>query len=331
MNILVTFWSHHPHRGRGLAAAVLTLALLLPACTAPTHPTNQPADPPLANLQTSKLANLHQAAYNYARYHALAPDDLLGLKRLTEVCTALEQAGVDDESCREAAALREALEAKTDDRRIVAELLGVPVEDVELGPNLVKNGGFEEWVAGRPKWWKWSAMFSREPFGDAAFVGGAEELLPFKGQQTARVDGFWMQRQEDESKARAGFWHCNEGKEDLRDIPLTANVPYVLSFWYRTVRVSNGSATVWVSRADEPDVFWSGGNHGLPTTGRGWHRFTAIGWNRSDAEVAIRPLFRLYARGCVEFDDVQVRLIGLPEGTVVKTSETQFWTTGEDD
>jgi len=46
--------------------------------------------------------------------------------------------GVDDESCREAAALREALEARTDDRRIVAELLGVPVEVVEL----VENRGY---------------------------------------------------------------------------------------------------------------------------------------------------------------------------------------------
>ena len=76
--------------------------LLLPACTAPTQPTNQPADLPLANLQTSKLAHLQQAAYNYARYQTLAPDDLLGLKRLAEACTALEEAGVDDESCREA-------------------------------------------------------------------------------------------------------------------------------------------------------------------------------------------------------------------------------------
>ena len=33
----------------------------------------------------------------------------------------------------------------------------MPVEDVELGPNLVENGGFEAWVEGRQEWWKWSA------------------------------------------------------------------------------------------------------------------------------------------------------------------------------
>jgi len=90
------------------------LFLLLSACAAPSvagRPTNQPADLPsanlpLADLQTRRLANLRQAAYYYTRYHALVlrqvypeqsrraqdrlPDDLLGLKWLTEVCTALE-------------------------------------------------------------------------------------------------------------------------------------------------------------------------------------------------------------------------------------------------
>jgi len=47
-----------------------------------------PANPPPANLQTSKLAYLHHAAYNYARHQTLAPDDILGLKRLAEVCNA---------------------------------------------------------------------------------------------------------------------------------------------------------------------------------------------------------------------------------------------------
>ncbi len=40
---------------------LLVLFLLLPACTAPTLPTNQPTtqppDPPLANLQTCRLAD----------------------------------------------------------------------------------------------------------------------------------------------------------------------------------------------------------------------------------------------------------------------------------
>ena len=106
----------------------------------------------------------------------------------------------------EAVQLRKELEAKTDDQRIVAELLGVPMESVELGPNLVKNGGFEEWTGERAEWWMWSAMFSREPFRAAVFAGGRDELSSLEGQRVARVTGFWVQRQGDKSLARAGFW-----------------------------------------------------------------------------------------------------------------------------
>jgi hypothetical protein len=100
--------------------------------------------------------------------------------------------------------------ARTDDRRIVAELLNVPVESVELGPNLAEKGGFEEWEGGRPEWWIWSAMFSAEPFSEAAFTGGPDGLLPFEGHHSARVEGFWVQPIEGKSPARAGFWQWDE-------------------------------------------------------------------------------------------------------------------------
>ena len=130
----------HRHWNRSLIGWGFIFTLLLPACAAPAQPTSpptaaptiqSPTGPPPAGLQ---LAHLHQAAYNYARHHTLAlrqvypersrrtqdrlPDDLLGLKRLAEVCTALEYpstgpfgkaqdrlragAGVEDPSCREA-------------------------------------------------------------------------------------------------------------------------------------------------------------------------------------------------------------------------------------
>ena len=76
-------WLTKEFRGQVVVGLVL---FILSACTAPTHPTTQPLDPPLANLQTcrpanlqtSKLAHLHQAAYNYARYHALALRQISG-------------------------------------------------------------------------------------------------------------------------------------------------------------------------------------------------------------------------------------------------------------
>ena len=130
-----------PCYGR-LLGPVMSLVLIihLSACATPTQPTSpptaapttqSPAGPPPVDLQ---LAHLQQAAYNYARYHALAPDDLLGLKHLAGVCAALEQAGVEDPIRHSPFAicnLHEELEARTDDRRIVAELPGVPVEKAD--------------------------------------------------------------------------------------------------------------------------------------------------------------------------------------------------------
>jgi len=70
MNILVTSWIHRPHRERGLAAVALVLSLLLSACTVPTQPATLPtSQPPKAE---PAIRNLHQAAYNDARYQALA-------------------------------------------------------------------------------------------------------------------------------------------------------------------------------------------------------------------------------------------------------------------
>jgi len=107
----------------------------------------------------------------------------------------------------------------------------------------------------------------------------------------------------------------------LRPITLTMNVPYVLSFYYRTTRVPDGKATVWVS--GDPDVFWAH-DHGLPATGGAWRHFVAVGWNRADAEAAICPLVRSFAPGYVEFDDVEVWPIWLSEGTTVEVGEARF-------
>ena len=169
--------------------------ILLTACTAltqsPSHPTTQRAGisptpiseagaAPNSQLATSDrqsaIGDLRSAAHYYNRYHALASDDLLGLKRLAEVCTALEKLGQGEgetrgqgegmKSCREAAervsgsmlqvssskppdepetsnlepetlkpqtparALRAALAARSDDRRIVAGMPGVLLEAV---------------------------------------------------------------------------------------------------------------------------------------------------------------------------------------------------------
>lgn len=47
--------------------------------------------------QIASCEELEKAAGWYERHYELAPDDLLGLKRLTEMCAAMEEAGVKDD------------------------------------------------------------------------------------------------------------------------------------------------------------------------------------------------------------------------------------------
>jgi tetratricopeptide (TPR) repeat protein len=300
--------------------------------------------------ESSDQQHLAEAARWYGQYHALAPNDLLGLKELTEVCSALEEAGAQNASCHQTAervlasdyggeaatskaqletkpamVLQETLATRTDDRRVVAEMLGVSVDAVELGPNLVENGGFEDWVEESPRQWTWLAHFNQEPFNEAAFAGSVEELFSFEGQRATRVDGFWVQRQDDKSSARAGFWYGDEQP----NIVLEPGVPYVLSVYYSTTGISNSKgATVWVS--GDPDVLWAN-DHRLPATDGMWWCLFAVGWNRSDAEAKIRPLLRSYATGNVKFDDIQIRPIRLTEGVTVSAGEAEFRVIGQDD
>jgi hypothetical protein len=287
--------------------------------------------------------NLAEAAAWYGRYHEVAPDDLLGLKRLVGVCETLEELNLEDQSCRAvaerertageeiggqkegrrgetsggrapAAVLGEALTEHTDDRRIVAELLGVRMEDVELGPNLVKNGGFEVWAGKSPRQWTWAGQFSQEIRSSAVFVGGSERLSFWEGQAAARLDGLWVQDQKGKEPARAGFWWHDT-------IDLTARGPYVISFEYRTRGSTDEGMAVWLTGSD--DVLWSH-NHRVPATDGSWHRFVAVGWNDSRGEGAIRPLLRSYVTGTATFDNMQVRAVEATKATRARRRETIF-------
>jgi len=119
---------------------------------------------------------LEEAARGYGQYHEMAPDDLLGLKRLGEVCAALGEAGAEGGNCQKAA-LQEALEARADERHIVAEMLSVPVEHVELGPNLVERGRFEEEEEGQDgQLERWSFWTYLGPDRKGLYFAGLDSL-----------------------------------------------------------------------------------------------------------------------------------------------------------
>jgi tetratricopeptide (TPR) repeat protein len=289
------------------------------------------------------------AADWYEKYHQLAPDDLMVLQRLTGICADLEDTGRSDRSCQEAARsfsltvsragensdslvgvspaamLQEALASHTEDQRIVAQLLGVSPGAIEFGPNLIENGGFEEWLGARPFGWAWSDMSNWEPFAAAAFTGGADELLSSERQRAARVDGFWILQQQGKQQPRAGFWQADESGRSSPPLQLATDAPYVLSFDYRTLGVPDGRATAWISAdaggllAEEP---------GLPATNGGWRHFVVVDWNRTGTETAVHPLLRSYAPGQVVFDNVQIRSVRSLQGAFLDPGKARSWVAG---
>lgn len=285
------------------APAVLRLGMVAEASCAP---------------EGTACAGLEEAAQWYQRYHDLVPDDVLGLTRLAEVAQVLDRP--------DATALRAELTAVSDQRVIVARMLGLPLGSVDLGANLADDGGFEEWVDGQPRRWRWGAWFDREPFNRASFFAAADALLRFDGERAVRVDGLWVERRDDLSPARAGFWHWDGVQASTPPITLADGAPYVVSLYYRTASADD-SVAVWVS--DDRAVLWAGDRH-LPATGGAWHHFVAVGWNLAGGEAAIRPMIRSYAEGPVHFDDVEVRPIRWVGGGSLEAREPCFWLSGGD-
>jgi hypothetical protein len=171
------------------------------------------------------------------------------------------------------------------------------MEAVELGPNLIENGGFEVWEKGKPKGWAWSSMADGKTWNLALFVGGFDEFEAYEGRRAMRVDGIWIQRNPELECARAGYW----GDQ----IPLKPDIPYILSFYYKTTRIGNVYAVVWASY--DPEVLFRA--HKLPATEGKWREFIVIGWNRKEEMKMIKPLVLSFETGEVWFDKVKLREI----------------------
>jgi len=243
-----------------------------------------------------------EAAALYQEYVRRDPEDLLGLQRWTAACE-----GKRGPACAEAEGGRRTLAERTDDRRIAAELLGLPVEAVALGENLLPNGRFEDWQGSSPTGWVWSDMSNRPPWSPACFLGFPETLDPWEGRRAARVDGLWVERAAGREGARAGYWL-------QKSIPLTPGF-YVLSFFYRARLAEGGWIGVWVS--GRPEVLFAG-DRALPDTGGAWRKVVIVAWN-GEAGGAVRPLLRLWGAGEAAFDAVALRPLRLdrplpPEG-----------------
>lgn len=143
------------------------------------------------------------------------------------------------------------------------------------------------------------------------FVGGADDLGSWNGA-AGRLEGLWLQHLKYKDPGRSGFLHIDE--DDLsrwsRPIPLSKDVPYVLSFYYRTLKTPDYAA---VTAASDQVLFKD--YYALPNTGGSWWRFVAIGRLESGDDGERILLLRTLTPGRVWFDEVGVRNIYLPPST----------------
>lgn len=259
---------------------------------------------------------LTEAVDWYSRYRAMVPDDLLGLQRLTELREVL--------GASEAPTLREILLDLTDDRRIVARMLKVPVEDVDLGPNLIQNGDFDLWAGERPRSWTVSDMATGSPWNRGLFFGGRDDLWVLN-RGAARLQGLWLERRDDKAAGRWGYWQYDELSRRISSIALGPGTRFVVSLNYRSDNPGAMAAGVYVS--DREDVTWRGDER-LPVSGGVWHHFVAIGHNRGREEIGIRMLLRNWDTGSVAFDSVRLARLGIRGQKVDNTQHAQFWVSG---
>jgi len=242
---------------------------------------------------------LEEAARRYGQYHKMAPDDLLGLKRLGEVCAALGEVGTEGGNCQKAA-LQDAPEACADERHIVAEMLSVPVEHVELGPSLVEGGGFEEEEEGQDgqlgRWLFW------------AYSGPDRKGLYFAGLDSLAAEG---------NAARIiglrggpmGDGTIAYGEYRGTALILPPGDWYIISSCYRSQNL-DGNGLLFVGEDSKGGVRLT--HTYLGDSSGDWHRVSVLVPGQSQ-EVTVIPVVRNWGLGSVWFDDVRVRPIWLSE------------------
>lgn len=181
--------------------------------------------------QVAGCASLTAAAEQYQEYHRTCPHDVHGLERLARVLEVLGRP--------EAAALSEELLAGTDSRLFVAEALGLPPEDVELGPNLVSNGDFGIWDDQHPA--EWSAATYLGPSGDRGlYTMGKDELVA--GGSSARILALWGGLLPDGTITYAEY---------LGERAPIADAKYLVSLYYSSQRFVEGSGLFIVGEYDK--------------------------------------------------------------------------------
>ena len=249
--------------------------------------------------QGEVVADWERAAAALTSYRSSAPEDLFAIAGLAEAHGHLGHTGESERYV----ALYERLTDRAE-RIAASQVLGVDVQDVVFGPNLVANGEFEHWLADRPRSWAWSLMAGGTDFAPALFVGGSDGGYSPSGSPSARVQGLWLQQAPGVGPARAGFWQWDEASAQLGSIRLTPGAVHVVSLNYLTLDISSGAPSVWLSTGGSG--CWAN-DRGLASTGGEWRHMLAICGPVPATAEPVQPLVRLFGTGTVLFDDVLIR------------------------
>ncbi len=188
----------------------------------------------------------------------------------------------------------------------VSELLHMSPDKILLGGDQVINGNFEQfdyrlrfpskWAAG---YWSANGNYSR-----SYYLVGIDTTGINKDNKVLRIDGLPAAHISEREESRAG--------SQLAPIILTPDTAYVISLIYRTASKVNMSPKPTIFLADQVDLLSK--EIILPSTDLQWNRVAIVAWNRTDFQVSVTPLLRLWSTGTVWFDDFSIREIRRTDG-----------------
>ena len=196
--------------------------------------------------------------------------------------------------------------------------MGLTVEDLALGPELLTNGSFEQWDASCnvPEGWQpWLFTFdgTEGTPADVMFASGTDPSQAYHGQRSLRIDGIPVSAV-NTLRETSGLWHG--------PLMLEPGQAYLISFAYRTENLKGQEAQIWFT---EDLLFFN--ELDLPSTSGAWHTVQIVAWNRHTEPLLIRPLLRSNGAGTVWFDALSLRLLEIkrpivPQAPIILLSGT---------
>ncbi len=192
----------------------------------------------------------------------------------------------------------------------IADLLAVPPDDFELGPNLLPQGDFDRIMGGTLEGWRVADYASGDGADSpaAAFGAGPDAFAAFAGAFSARIDGLW--KGTDSQPGFFGLVTHDEARYGSYALSIAPQRSYALTGIYRTGGAKElGSIYLGHPVATLFDAW-------LPATDGGWRPFVFIGCHNQPAVQQMQLLLRSWGEGQIWFDDVRLQEIVPKVGTL---------------